>query len=148
MAQFGRPSTDKTIGSYTDSTGGTTNIYGSIDETVADDADFVRSPTDPSSQVYVTKLTSITDPAVGTGHVIRVRAGTDQASGGNQIDMVAEIRQGYVAETSLGTLIATLTQTNITAGGWTTYTYALTTTEANAISNYGDLYLRVSMNKP
>lgn len=148
MAQFGRPSTDKTIGTYTDQSGGTTNIWDTINESVASDADYIRSVTDPSSAAYVTKLTSITDPVSSSGHTIRARMGTDVASGGNQINATVELRQGYVAETSQGTLIATLTQNNISAGSFSDYSLALSTTEADSITNYADLYFRVVMNKP
>src|SRR5512141_1170779 len=110
MPQYGRPSTDTANpGTYTDQGGGSTNIYTTIDETSYSDADYIRSTTDPASTVYVTKLTSITDPVSSSGHTLRVRAGTDQASGGNQIDLTAQLRQGYTNEGSPGTLIATLT---------------------------------------
>lgn len=148
MAQYGRPSTDTTRGTYTDQAAGTSNIYQAIDETVASDTDYIRSVTDPSSAVYVTKLTSITDPVSSTGHIIRARMGTDVASGGNQINATVELRQGYVAETSQGTLIATLTQNNISAGSFADYSYTLNSTEADSITTYNDLYLRVTMNKP
>jgi len=148
MPQYGRPSVDTTIGTYTDQLGGTTNIYTKIDETSYDDADYIRSVTDPSSAAYVTKLTSVTDPVSSSGHTIRARMGTDVASGGNQINATVELRQGYVAETSQGTLICTLTQNNISAGSFTTYTANLSSGEADSITNYADLYLRVVMNKP
>jgi|OpeIllAssembly_1097287.scaffolds.fasta_scaffold00157_8 hypothetical protein len=148
MAQFGRPSTDTTIGTYTDQAAGTTNIYTTIDETVASDTDYIRSVTDPSSAAYVTKLTSVTDPVSSSGHTIRARMGTDVASGGNQINATVELRQGYVSEGSQGTLIATLTQNNISQGSFTDYSLGLTTTEADSITNYADLFLRVVMNKP
>lgn len=149
MAQFGRPSADtNNPDSYTTQAGGSTNLFQTIDETSASDTDYIRTVTDPTNDVYVTKLSSITDPVSSSGHVLRVRAGTDQASGGNQIDLVAELRQGYVNEGSQGTLIATLTQNNVTAGGFTTYSATLSGAEADAITDYADLYVRIVMNKP
>ncbi|HYE78030.1 MAG TPA: hypothetical protein VEI97_08595, partial [bacterium] len=146
---FARPSADtNNPGSYTDQGGGSSNIFGTIDETVASDADFIRSGTDPANAVYVTKLSNVTDPVSSTGHILRVRAGTDVSSGGNQIDLTAQLRQGYVSEGTLGTLIATLTQTNVTAGGFTTYSHTLSGAEADAITDYTSLYLRVLFNKP
>jgi hypothetical protein len=149
MAQFARPSADtNNPGSFTDQAGGSTSIFATIDETVASDADYIRSTTDPANGVYVTKLTSVTDPLSSTGHTLRARMGTDVASGGNQIDATVQLRQGYVNESTLGTLIATLTQTNIVAGSFTTYSYTLSGAEADAITDYTNLYLRVIFNKP
>jgi hypothetical protein len=148
MPQYGRPSTDASIGAYTDQGGGTTNIWDTINETVASDADYIRSVADPSNAPYVTKLTAVTDPVSSTGHTIRARMGTDVSSGGNQIDATVQLRQGYVSEGTPGTLIATLTQSNISAGSFTDYSYNLSAGEANSITDYSDLYLRVVMNKP
>jgi hypothetical protein len=148
MAQFARPDADTTIGNYTTQAGGTSSLFATIDEVSASDADYVRSPTDPVNEAYVCRLSDVTDPLSSTGHVLRVRAGTDQATGGNQINLTAQLRQGYVSEASQGTLIATLSQTNITAGGFTTYSVTLSGAEADAITDYTALFVRIVMNKP
>lgn len=148
MPQFERPDADTTLGNYTDQGGGAVNIFQAIDEVAPSDADFIRSPTNPVNEIYVCRLSDVTDPLLSTGHIIRVRAGTDVASGGNIIDMVVQLRQGYVSEGTQGTLIATLTQANISAGSFVTYTYTLTGPEADSITNYNDLFLRMQMNKP
>lgn len=142
MPQFGRPSADtNNPGSWTDQAGGAVTIYTTIDEVTASDVDFVRSPLVPSSSVYVTKLSVVTDPLVSTGHVLRTRYAKD-AAGGGQINLTAELRQGYVSEASLGTLIATRTFTNISET-FATDAYTLTAAEADAITAYGDLYVRL-----
>lgn len=146
MPQFARPTSTTTLGNYQDQGGGTTNIHLTIDEAAADDADYIRSPTSPTSEVYVCALSSITDPASSTGHIVRVRANKDVASGGEQIDMTVELRQGYVSEASQGTLIATLTQTNLTST-FTTYSLTLSAAQADAITNYASLFLRIVMTK-
>lgn len=148
MSQFGRPEADTLIGNYSNQAGGTSSIFQAIDESSASEADYIRSPTNPANEVYVTRLSDIVDPLSSSGHVLRVRAGTDQASGGEQINMTMQLRQGYVNESSQGTLIATATQNNITPGGWTTYSMTLSGAEADAITDYTDLYLRIVMNKP
>lgn len=148
MPQYARPSTDASIGTYTDQAAGTTNIWDTINEAVASDTDYIRSVTDPSNAPYVTKLTSVTDPVSSSGHTIRARMGTDVASGGNQINATVQLRQGYVSEGTPGTLIATLTQNNISAGSFADYSYTLSSGEADSITDYTDLYLRVVMNKP
>ncbi len=142
MAQFGRPSADtNNPGSFTDQGGGSTNIYQGIDETAYSDTDYIRSPVAPSSSVYVTKLSSVEDPLSSTNHTVRYRYAKDAASGA-QINLTIELRQGYVSEASPGTLIATVATLSNIGEAWTAGSYTLSGAEADAISNYGDLYLR------
>lgn len=145
MAQFGRPSTDTTREAWEEDDGTTTDIFDQIDEVSFDDADFIRSALVPTNDVYVTKLTAVTDPLQSTGHVLRYRYGKD-ASAGAQIDITVQLRQGYVNEGSPGTLIAGQTHTNVgvfpIAGSLT-----LSGAEADAITNYADLFLRFVANQ-
>lgn len=145
MAQFGRPSTDTTREAWEEDDGTTTAIFDQIDESAADDGDYIRSALVPTSDVYVTKLTSVTDPLQSTGHIVRYRYGKD-ASGGAQIDITVQLRQGYTNEGAQGTLIATQTHTNVAvfpvAGSFT-----LSGAEADAITNYADLFLRIVANQ-
>lgn len=145
MAQFGRPSTDTTREAWEEDDGTTTDIFDQIDEVSADDADYIRSALVPTTDAYVTKLTSITDPLQSTGHIVRYRYGKD-VTGGAQIDIVVQLRQGYVNEGSPGTLIASQTHTNVAvfpvAG-----TFTLSGAEADSITNYTDLYLRFTANQ-
>ena len=140
MAQFGRPSTDTTLGSYTDQGGGSTSIYTTIDEVAADDADYIQSPLAPSSAAYVTKLTSVEDPQSSAGHIVRYRY-QKNAAGGAQINLTVELRQGYVNEGTPGTLIAQWTHTDIPST-WTAAAQTLSGAQADAITNYADLFLR------
>lgn len=141
MAQFGRPSTDANLGNWTDEGAGTTTIYDGIDEITAEDTEKIISGLAPSSDPYVTKLTTVEDPQSSTGHTVRFRY-QKNSSGGAQINLTVELRQGYVSEGSPGTLIATVaTLTNI-SNGWTTGSYTLSGAEADAITDYSDLYLR------
>lgn len=141
MAQFGRPSTDTTRDNWEEDDGTTTSIFDQIDEASADDADYIRTGLVPTSDVYVTQLTSITDPLQSTGHTVRFRYRKDSA-GGAQIDLTVQLRQGYVNEGSPGTLIAATTLTNIDGSAWTAGSIALSGAEADAITNYADLFLR------
>ena len=145
MAQFGRPSTDTTREAWTDQAAGTTNIFQSIDEVVADDADYIQSALAPTTDAYVTKLTSVEDPQVSTGHIVRYRYQKD-AAGGAQIDLVVQLRQDYVSEVAQGTLIASATHTNIPTG-WTAGTFTLSGAEADAITNYANLFVRMTANQ-
>ena len=140
MAQFGRPSTDTVNESYTDQAAGSTNIFQSIDEVSASDTDYIQSALTPTNDVYATKLTSVTDPVVSTGHIVRYRYSKD-AAGGAQIDLTVQLRQGYVSEVTQGTLIASAAHTNI-SDAWTAGTFTLSGAEADAITNYADLFFR------
>lgn len=145
MAQFGRPSTDTTNEGYTNEAAGSTNIYQSIDETSASDADYIQSVSAPTSDVYVTKLTTLEDPVSSSGHVIRYRY-AKSASGGAQIDLTVQLRQGYTNEGSPGTLIEEWVHTNI-GNTATTQSQTLGGAQADAITDYTDLYLRFVFNQ-
>lgn len=140
MPQYGRPSADTSIGTYTDQSAGTTNIYTAINESSPSDADYIRSVLAPSAAPYVTKLTDLEDPISSSGHVVRYRYGKS-AAGGAQIDLVVQLRQGYVNEGSPGTLIKEWTHTNI-SDSFTTATQTLSGGEADSITDYTSLYLR------
>lgn len=141
MAQFGRPSTDTTRTNWEEDDGTTAAIWDQIDESVRDDADFIRTTVAPSSAVYVTKLTTLTDPLSSTGHILRYVYGKDSA-GGATINQVVELRQGYVNESSQGTLIASATHNNVGAFPILT-TLTLSGAEADAITDYSNLYVRI-----
>lgn len=145
MPQFGRPSTDTTREAWTDHAAGTTNIFQAIDETSPSDADYVQSALAPTSDAYVTKLTSVEDPLSSTGHVVRYRYAKN-AAGGAQIDLTVQLRQGYTNEGSPGTLIKEWTHTNI-GETLTTASQTLSGAEADSITDYGDLYLRFVANQ-
>ena len=74
MVQFSRPDNDDAIGVWTDEAGGTTDIYTGIDEVVAEDTELIASDNNPtSSEVCDIGMSTITDPAVSTGHIFRWR---------------------------------------------------------------------------
>jgi hypothetical protein len=145
MAQFGRPSTDTSIGTFTDQAAGTTNIYTTIDEVSPSDADYVRSVSAPANAPYVTKLTTIEDPVSSTGHTIRYRY-QKSAAGGAGIDLTVQLRQGYTNEGSPGTLIKEWIHSAITET-LTTQNQTLSGAEADSITDYANLYLRFVFNQ-
>lgn len=142
---FARPSSDVTLQNWTDEAGGTSNIYRHINETVPDDTNYIKSSLAPSSQVYVTKLSSVTDPLSSTGHKIHFRL-EKNAAGGKQIDLTLQLRQGYTNEGSQGTLIATVAVTGL-GSSWAQSDYTLSGSEADAITDYTNLYLRLVANQ-
>lgn len=140
------PTTDTTRDNWEENDGTTDDLKGRIDEVTADDADYIRTQTGPSSDVYVTKFGSLTDPSSSTGHRLSVRYGKDAAAG-DTIGLVAELRQGYTSEGATGTLIATALSNENINSGWTQLDYDLSSGEANNISDYTSLYLRLVGNR-
>lgn len=143
MAQTAVPTADTTLGNWTNGSLGTTDIYTKIDEGTAapNDLDYIRTPATPASEVYVTKLTSLSDPNSSTDHILTARLRKDTAGGGT-INFTVQLRESYVNEGSPGTLIATLTANDVT-GDYVNYSHTLTGAEADAITDYAALYIRV-----
>ena len=117
-----------------------------MDETVADDADYIRTQLSPTSDVYVTKLSPVNDPLVSDGYVVRYRYGKNSASG-QQTDLTVQLRQDYVSEGAQGTLIAQAVHTNIgvfpIAG-----TFSLSGAEADSVTDHSNLFIRFLANSP
>ena len=133
MAQFARPIQDVTAWA--------SGTFASIDESVADDADYISSETSPNQDVYVCKLGTITDPASSSGHVLRYRY-RKSASGAPATDLTVQLRQDYVNEGSPGTLIEAWSHTGISSS-FSTQEQTLGTTETDSITDYSSLYVRI-----
>jgi len=71
--QFARPSADVSDGNWLNESSSNTNLYASIDEVTASDADYIRSGANPSNDECVVQLGSISTPAAGTV-TLRIRA--------------------------------------------------------------------------
>lgn len=124
MAQFGRPISDVSIANEISNSTGLPDFYTSIDEIVSDD-DTTRLE---SSANHGTDsefgLSSLIDPTVNTGHILRVRAYSDDGS------LNVYLKQGTtIIHQTLG----------ITLGAWTTYEFNLLEAEAANITDYSDL---------
>lgn len=141
MAQFARPDNDDSIGSWTDEASGTTDIYLGIDEATAEDTELVRSEADPSTSLYETGLSTITDPVSSANHIVRYRYQKGESGGGQpgDIDLIVTLRQGT-------TDIASNTHSDI-ATGFVDGTFTLSGAEADAITDYTDLNIEMSANK-
>lgn len=146
MAQFGRPSADTyNADGWLEDDDTSVDMYLEIDETSPSDVDFIKSPVAPAADVYVTALSTLEDPQSSSGHTVRYRYQKD-SSGGAQIDLTVQLRQGYVNEGTPGTLIHSEAVTNI-ANGWTTGSFTLSAGEADSITDYTDLFLRIVANQ-
>ena len=134
MVQFVRPASDSAAGSWT-----TTPLWSKIDEgATGDDTTIISADnTSPDDADFTTN--SVTDPAKSTGHILRV-AWNKEAAAGHQVDPELELYQGDPGGS--GTLIAQITVTDIGATEQVD-THTLTGTEADNITDYTDLYLRL-----
>lgn len=128
MAQYAYPTSD------VDNSGAWTSapLYAKIDEEPYDDADYVTSPKTASSKSFTVGLGgTITDPASSTGHIFRVRA---RSSGSGT--MQVELLEGSTVRATLSTFSLTTS--------FAEYSYALTGTEADSITDYTALRIRVT----
>jgi hypothetical protein len=99
VANFARPSQDISRGSWTTQSGGTANLFATLDEEAADDADYVISALNANS-TYETRLSSVAPAIIPRAHLIALR-GRKDASGGNTKGVSVSLVQGT---TVIGTL--------------------------------------------
>ena len=137
MTQYASPDSDVSNVNWTDDAGGGSPIFDSIDDTqpTANDGDYIKSPVSPtSSDVVRFTLSNVIDPVSSTGHIIRFRH-AKSAAAGKTIDITVNLLQGGVQKAT----------TTVTSSGttFTEWSYTLTGTEADSISNYNDLDFQV-----
>ena len=136
--QFARPDSDITIQEWKTDLGGTTNLYRAIDEFSSDNSEAphaVRSRNKPNGEIWEFGLSDLSDPGVDSSHVMRWQyrgLPGDTA----RFDFTVSLLQGT-------RLIAKKTLV-ISSDAILQDSYALTTQEAAAITNYSDLRGRVS----
>ncbi len=131
--QYARPTSDVTVGLWTPSTG--VSLSAMLDEVTPSDTDYIESQLSPSLSVARVGLGSVTDPVSSANHIVRYRMGKD-ITGGATIDGAMWLYQNT-------TLIATFpARDNVDA--LKTYMETLTGAQADAITDYADLRLRMS----
>ena len=134
------PSADSVDGNWLNEADSNVNLFASVDEDPSSDADYIKGPLGGVNDATRLKLETGTDPAVSTGHDLKWRI-SKNFTGGAQINATIKIYQGGGNSLGAGTLIKTATRTNVDA--WTTYTETLSGGEADAITNYADLYVEI-----
>jgi hypothetical protein len=146
MSQFGRPESDTTNQGYTSDLGVEINLYGSINEVTEDQDDYVRSALAPTNDVYVVRLSRLTDPDTDSGHTLHYTYAKSESLG-SQVDVTVQLRQSYITEGTPGSLITAQTHTDIGATP-TTVAWSLSTTAVSSITSYPSLYMRFVFNQP
>lgn len=112
--QIVRPVSDRLVGAWTTDTGATSNLFAAVDEAVASFTDHIRCEDNPVTSPVVVRLAALTEPAgaVADGDV-QVCVQYDK-EGAATATLVMQLRQGYTNEGSPGTLIAAVTDSNVT----------------------------------
>jgi hypothetical protein len=129
-SSFARPDGDvSNAGAWTP-----TPLWSRLDETSPDDSSTMvstgQNPT--TADTFEVSLTNVADPFASTNHIIRFRARGDDGGRDNFLEM--RLYQG-------STQIASTGVEDVTTS-WTTFTYTLTSGQANSITDYNNLRLR------
>lgn len=123
--QRGVPTSTVSAGSWSPTNAAT--LHEAIDETPASDADYIS--TNVAADVCTVAISSLTDPASSTGHVVRYRLRGDGASG-----ITVALMQG-------ASVVASWTH-DPAPSSFTTFVQTLSGAEADSITDYGALRLR------
>ena len=130
-AQFGRPDTDITTTGWTP-----TPLWEELNEQDPDNATTeITTADNPTNTVFEVAFSSITDPQTSSGHYVRYRM---YKTGGKTCTATAELYQG-------GTAIHSDAAQTLT-GTYATYSFNLSGAEADSITDYSDLRIRVTAN--
>lgn len=133
MAQFARPDSDvSNAGAWI-----TAPLWPNVDEVSANDADSIASPVGPVNAMCELGLSDVIDPRVGTGHIWRVRAKRTGGVFDNAYTLKVDLMEG-------ATVRATQTHSIGTLETWTNFTRTLTAGEADAITDYTNLRVRLT----
>lgn len=123
-----RPDADSIDGGWTNELGGT-SLFASIDETVANDTDYIQSIANPS--LDIAKI-SLSNPSTGVTSPVKLRY-RYKKSADAPADLTVRLLQG-------STEIAAWSHTGISASFVTTE-QTLTAPQLAAISDFNDLYI-------
>lgn len=144
MTQIARPDSDISLGNWSPYPSSPTTLFDKIDEvTPNDDVDYIHSDLD--EDVCEVGVGDVTDPGVGTDHIIRCYAKSPNGGGAKEKLDIALVENGIVRSQGLQTIVSR------TAYGL--IEHAIPEAEANAIQNYANLRIRfhicvVNSNEP
>lgn len=130
MVQIARPNATNSAGGWT--AGGT--LHGDT----SDQSDSTYATGDSADTTMDVNLNSITDPVSSSGHVLRIRAQASGGGGGPERFDAGLYQNGSQVVFASGIVAS--------RGSWTTHQYPLTAEQADSITNYGDLEVRVTIN--
>lgn len=128
--QWALPASDVSSGGWT-----ATPLYAKIDESVANDADFITSSTSPGTpDIAEVTLSPVLNPLNPDGQVVRYRF-KKNAAGGDSLRLTVTLLQGL-------TTIASWQHNDVTDGTWTDGMQVLSAAQVASITDYSNLRLR------
>ena len=147
MTQYGTPSADIVDGDWLDEGAAATLFAHIVPGTpgsigAGDDATYIVSGDAPSGDAVALELSDIEDPEASSGHIMRWRRQKDTA-GGATVNMAVQLREGYTGEGAQGSLINAYADDDI-PDAFATATDTLSGAEADSITDYTDLQLRIT----
>ena len=130
---FLRPDSDNLTTGWTDQAAGTTNLYQTIDETSASDADYVRSPNNPGSSDIVRFGLSNPGVVVDTAQPVTIRVR-------HRFDAVSNT---VVVRLNESTFTRAARTFNSIGSSFATSTITLTEAEKSSITNWDNLFIEI-----
>ena len=129
---YARPDADSADGGWSNQAGSQTNLYASIDETIADDADYISSS--PGNNNDIVKLSLSDVSSVSNPTTVRYRYKKNAGGDPAPVNMQASLLQG-------STVIASWQHDDI-ATSYTLAEQSLTSGQFSAISDLTNLFLQ------
>ncbi len=130
MAQFARPDSDISTGGWEpQGSSAETTLWESLDEVTSDDGVTYIEALDGENITCEVGLSDITDPVSSADHIIRFRIQGTGSGGPERCDFFLFDGTSQIA--------SIVNSTN--RGSWATFTYTLSTAEADNIGDYTDL---------
>ena len=127
--QYARPSSDIATNGWTSSLGGA--LYAALDETAADDADYIYSPNNPTTEQFEVRLSVADDPLSSSNHTITVRLQAIGADTNFDLNLVQNT-----------TVLDSWTENVSVAAGVVERSRTLSAAVADSITDYGNLRVR------
>ena len=135
MTQYARPDSDTSDGSWLNNASNNTNLYSYVDETSVNDSDYIQSiDSSASADTVELGLGNVTDPENAANHTVFYRASVAAGMMVGTPDLTIALFQG-------GSQIATKTDSGVTTS-FSDDNLNLSTSEANAITDYTDLRIK------
>lgn len=138
MPQILRPTADISSTGFTPFPAAPATLFDKVDDPIEDLTDYIESTEAPAGDKARFQLAAGTDPNSYGEHDPHVTI-QKTVAGGARVDLTVRVYQG-----SGVTAIAQHTFSNI-GDGWNTYSFGLTTSEIDLITDYGDLEVEVEV---
>lgn len=123
------PASDIAFGGWLPSAGN--DLFAMVNETPVNDATYIYSPPNPTTQQFEVKLSTILDPASSAGHIGRLRL----RANGDDTNFDFDVVQG-------ATVLDSWTELVLLSAGWVTRSRTFSGAVADAITDGSDLRLR------